>query len=80
MDRLGRAAVNLALGEQATEDLPVIAALAVADGLDSLALVELAGLSRQDPPADIQDLFVQAMAELGRPVPGVFGRLVGADV
>ncbi|MFB7739328.1 hypothetical protein ACFC08_34220 [Streptomyces sp. NPDC056112] len=71
MDRLGRAAVNMALGEQVTEDLPMIAALAVADGLDSPALVELAGLSRRDPPADIRDLFVQAMAELGRPVPGV---------
>ncbi|WP_326722030.1 hypothetical protein OHT59_24015 [Streptomyces sp. NBC_00243] len=71
MDRLRRAAVKLALGEQPTEDLPMIAALALADGLDSPALVELAGLSRRDPPADIRDLFVQAVAELGFPVPGV---------
>ncbi|MEU6277209.1 hypothetical protein ABZ871_33150 [Streptomyces populi] len=63
--------MNLALGEQPTEDLPMIAALALAEGLESPALVELAGLSRRDPPADVRDLFVQAMAELERPLPGV---------
>ncbi|MFE5614954.1 hypothetical protein [Streptomyces sp. NPDC056524] len=71
MDLLRRAAVKLALGEQPTEDLPMIAALAVADGLDSQSLIELAGLSRRDPPADIRDLFMQTMAELGLSVPGV---------
>ncbi|SEC49533.1 hypothetical protein [Streptomyces sp. TLI_105] len=71
MDHLRRAALKLALGEQPTEDLPVIAAQALAGGLESPALVELAGLSRRDPPADIRDLFVQTMAELGFPVPGV---------
>lgn len=71
MDRLRRAAMQLALGEQPIEDLPMIAAEALADGLDSPALVELAGLSRRDPPADIRDLFVEAMAELGLPLPGV---------
>ncbi|MER5203807.1 hypothetical protein [Streptomyces sp. NPDC002825] len=71
MDRLRRAALKLALGEQPTEDLPMIAAQALADGLESPAPVELAGLSRRDPPADIRDLFAQAMAELEFPVPGV---------
>ncbi|MFD7966033.1 hypothetical protein ACFV5J_35145 [Streptomyces zaomyceticus] len=71
MDHLRRAALKLALGEQPTEDLPMIAAQALADGLESPALVELAGLSRRDPPADIRDLFGQTMAELGFPVPGV---------
>ncbi|MEV6702326.1 hypothetical protein AB0M68_35175 [Streptomyces sp. NPDC051453] len=71
MDRLRRAAMKQALGEQPTEDLPMMAALALADGLESPSLVELAGLSRRDPPADIRDLFAQALAELGHPLPGV---------
>ncbi|MFJ7075494.1 hypothetical protein [Streptomyces sp. NPDC098781] len=71
MDRLRRAAMKLALGEQPPEDLPMIAALALADGLESPALVELAGLSRRDPPADIRDLFTEALAELGLPMPRV---------
>ncbi|MFD8571180.1 hypothetical protein [Streptomyces sp. NPDC057694] len=70
MDRLSRAAMKLALGEQPSEDLPMIAALALADGLESPALIDLAGLSRRDPAADIRDLFAQALAELGRPLPG----------
>ncbi|MFB6622096.1 hypothetical protein ACFCWD_05950 [Streptomyces sp. NPDC056374] len=71
MDRLRRAALKLTLGEQPTEDLPMIAAQALAGGLESPALIELAGLSRRDPSADIRDLFVQTMTELGLPVPGV---------
>ncbi|MEU4272245.1 hypothetical protein [Streptomyces sp. NPDC026092] len=69
MDRLRRAALKQALGEQPTEDLPMLAALTLADGVDTPALVELAGLSRRDPPAGIRDLFEQTFAELGLPLP-----------
>ncbi|MDH6143276.1 hypothetical protein P3T35_005310 [Kitasatospora sp. GP30] len=67
MDRLRRAAVRLALANQPSEELPMLAAEALAAGVDSPALRELAGLSRSDAS---QDLFIQAMTELGHPIPG----------
>jgi hypothetical protein len=67
MERLRAAAARLALGEQPAEDLPMIAAEALARGVDGPLLRELAGLSRTDPSAE---LFAAAMAELGSPVPG----------
>ncbi|MFB6676635.1 hypothetical protein ACFCWG_30260 [Streptomyces sp. NPDC056390] len=47
------------------EDLPMIAAQALAMGLDTPALCELAGLPRHADPRDIRDTFEQALEELG---------------
>ncbi len=50
-------------------DLPMVAAQALARGLDSPALREVAGLGRADPA---EELFTEALAELGLswPTPG----------
>ncbi|GAA2382631.1 hypothetical protein GCM10010420_00720 [Streptomyces glaucosporus] len=66
MERLYEAAVRLALGEQPAEELPMVAAGALARGVDGPALRALAGLSRHDPSVE---LFREAMDELGAPVP-----------
>lgn len=47
------------------EDLPMTAAHALAMGLDTPALCELAGLPRDSEPLDIRDTFEQALDELG---------------
>ncbi|MQY15587.1 hypothetical protein SRB5_57710 [Streptomyces sp. RB5] len=69
MDRFHRAATALALDDQPTEALPMLAAQALADGIDTPALAELAACSRHDVPADLRDLFLQALHELSVPVP-----------
>ncbi|MFB7291231.1 hypothetical protein [Actinacidiphila glaucinigra] len=51
------------------EDLPMLAAHALADGDDSPALRELAGLSRRDDPAEIRELYDRALSELGIKLP-----------
>ncbi|MFJ3883448.1 hypothetical protein ACIPW5_39115 [Streptomyces sp. NPDC090077] len=51
------------------EDLPMTAALALAVGMDTPALCELAGLSRHADPRDIRDTFEQALEELGMILP-----------
>ncbi|MFD8636249.1 hypothetical protein [Streptomyces sp. NPDC059533] len=51
------------------EDLPMTAAHALAVGVDSPALCELAGLSRRADPRDVRDAFEQALAELGIALP-----------
>ncbi|MEU0838189.1 hypothetical protein ABZ370_01785 [Streptomyces sp. NPDC005962] len=66
MDQLRRTAVALVLAEQPTHELPLLAAEALARGVDSPALRTLAGLSRTDA---CRDIFWQAMAELGFPQP-----------
>ncbi|WP_143658086.1 hypothetical protein [Embleya scabrispora] len=50
-------------------DLPMIAAEALAAGLESPALCELAGLGRGDDVRDLRDLFEQALAETGIELP-----------
>jgi hypothetical protein len=47
------------------DDLPMTAAQALAMGMDTPALCELAGLSRHADPRDIRDTFEQAAEELG---------------
>ncbi|QLH22571.1 hypothetical protein [Streptomyces sp. Rer75] len=66
MKHLRKTAVDLVLGEQSTHELPMLAAEALARGVDSPALRTLAGLSRADAS---RELFWQAMAELGFPRP-----------
>ncbi|MFF7214555.1 hypothetical protein ACFZAU_29120 [Streptomyces sp. NPDC008238] len=51
------------------EDLPMLAAHALADGDDSTALRELAGLSRRDDPAGIRELYHRALHELDIALP-----------
>ncbi|MFF1453835.1 hypothetical protein ACFVYF_37750 [Streptomyces sp. NPDC058274] len=51
------------------EDLPMTAAQALAKGVDTPTLRELAGLPRHADPRDIRDTFEQALAELGIVLP-----------
>ncbi|MFJ2239261.1 hypothetical protein [Streptomyces sp. NPDC087859] len=51
------------------EDLPMIAAQALAVGVDTPALCELAGLPRHADPRDIRDTFEHALSELGIALP-----------
>jgi hypothetical protein len=51
------------------EDLPMTAAQALAVGVDTPVLCELAGLPRHADPRDIRDTFEQALAELGIALP-----------
>jgi len=51
------------------EDLPMIAAEALAAGLDTPALCELAGWPRTADARDIRDAFRQALAECGIALP-----------
>ncbi|MFF0478849.1 hypothetical protein [Streptomyces sp. NPDC004284] len=51
------------------EDLPMTAAQALARGMDTPALCELAGLPRHADPRDIRDTFEQALEELGIVLP-----------
>ncbi|MEU6759767.1 hypothetical protein [Streptomyces sp. NPDC046685] len=51
------------------EDLPMTAAQALAMGLDTPTLCELAGLPRHADPRDIRDIFEQALEELGITLP-----------
>ncbi|MFE1411212.1 hypothetical protein ACFW6F_10455 [Streptomyces sp. NPDC058746] len=47
------------------EDLPMTAAQALAVGMDTPALCELAGLPRHADPRDIRDTFERALEEMG---------------
>ncbi|MFJ9179413.1 hypothetical protein [Streptomyces sp. NPDC102360] len=51
------------------EDLPMTAAHALAMGVDTPTLCELAGLPRRADPQDIRATFEQALAELGLALP-----------
>ncbi|MGW7055600.1 hypothetical protein [Streptomyces sp. NPDC054887] len=55
--------------EVSPEDLPMTAAEALAAGVDSPTLCELAGLPRNADSRDICDAFEQALAELGIALP-----------
>jgi hypothetical protein len=52
------------------EDLPMAAAEALVRGVDSPALRELAGLGRGSATTEIEDLYRDALAELGIANPG----------
>jgi hypothetical protein len=58
----------MSVDDQPAEDLPEIAVQALVRGIDSPALRELAGLSRDDVRS-ARDLFITAMAELGVQMP-----------
>ncbi|PWI46188.1 hypothetical protein CK485_00045 [Streptomyces sp. ICBB 8177] len=51
------------------EDLPMVAAEALAAGLDTPTLCELAGLPRNADARDIRDAFEQALSEAGVELP-----------
>ncbi|MFB7248916.1 hypothetical protein ACFCYX_41585 [Streptomyces populi] len=51
------------------EDLPMTAAQALAMGMDTPTLCELAGLQHHADPQDIRDTFEQALDELGITLP-----------
>ncbi|MDX2850840.1 hypothetical protein PV342_20710 [Streptomyces sp. PA03-3a] len=64
-DRSRSSAWQHVAGVAPLEELPMMAAHALADGDDSPALRELAGLSRRDDPAEIRELYDRALSELG---------------
>jgi hypothetical protein len=64
MDQLRELAWQYAADAAHVEDLPMCAAEALARGIDSPALRELAGLGRRSDPHEIRDLYAEAMAEL----------------
>lgn len=66
VDALIQAADDLAVGRLTPEDLPMLAAEALARGVDSPSLRALAGLGREDV-REARDLFDEAMTELGHP-------------
>ena len=68
MQQLRDVAVRLAMDEPVGDDLAMAAAHALARGIDSPSLRELAGLSRGQSREAV-DLFRQAMDELDSPVP-----------
>lgn len=68
MHELRSAFVRLTVGQQPTEELPDLAAHALAEGIDSPALRELAGLGRADV-REARELFLLAMEQLGVDVP-----------
>ncbi|MEU2368911.1 hypothetical protein [Streptomyces pseudogriseolus] len=69
MDRLQRSAWQYVAEVLPPEELPMLAAHALVDGRDSPALRELAGLPRRSDETEIRELYVQALGELGVPLP-----------
>lgn len=70
MDILRDVAWRHAAGMVRPEDLPIVAAAALARGVDSPALRELAGLGKGSATTEIADLHRDALAELGITSPG----------
>ncbi|WP_052851061.1 hypothetical protein [Streptomyces avicenniae] len=66
---LGEAACRYRADEILPEDLPMIAAEALAAGADTPTLRELAGLPRNADVHDIRDAFEQALTEAGIELP-----------
>jgi hypothetical protein len=66
---LGEVACRYQADEVRPEDLPMIAAEALAAGLDTPTLCELAGLPRNADTHDIRNAFEQAVAESGIELP-----------
>ncbi|MEY9945207.1 hypothetical protein [Kitasatospora sp. GAS1066B] len=73
---LGEVACRYRADEIRPEDLPMIAAEALAAGLDTPTLCELAGWPRNADAHDIRDTFEQALSEagIGLPDPGLARR------
>ncbi|SFY32733.1 hypothetical protein OH786_33905 [Streptomyces atratus] len=73
---LGEVACRYQADEILPEDLPMIAAEALAAGLDTSKLCELAGWPRNADAHDVRSAFEQALSELGieLPVPGLAQR------
>ncbi|WSB49182.1 hypothetical protein OHA00_18480 [Streptomyces cellulosae] len=69
MDRLEHSAWQYVAEVLPPEELPMLAAHALVDGLDSPALRELAGLQRSSDETEIRELYVQTLHELGVPLP-----------
>jgi len=69
MDELRELAWEYAASRKFPEDLPMAAALALARGMDSPALRELAGLGRRSDTAELHSLFEHALDELDVPLP-----------
>jgi hypothetical protein len=66
---LEEASAAFVLGSLRCEHLPDVATSALMQGLDSTSLTLLAGESPHQLPADLWDLFLRAIAELGRTLP-----------
>ena len=71
MDELRELVWRYAADSAYVEDLPMRAAEALARGVDSPALRELAGLGRRSDSGEIRELYAAAMAELGIRIPTV---------
>ncbi|MEQ8147377.1 hypothetical protein [Streptomyces sp. OP7] len=69
MDRLQHSAWRYVAETLAPEELPMLAAQTLVDGRDSPALRELAGLTRRSDEAEIGELYVLALCELGVRLP-----------
>jgi hypothetical protein len=69
MDELREVAWELAAGRKFPEDLPMAAALALARGIDSPALRELAGLGRRSDTTELRSLFELALSQLKMMIP-----------
>lgn len=69
MDRLQHSAWQYVAEALPPAELPMLAAHALVDGRDSPALRELAGLPRRSDETEIRELYVQALDELGIPLP-----------
>ncbi|WP_418960986.1 hypothetical protein [Streptomyces tritici] len=69
LNSLGEVACRYRAGEIPPEDLPMIAAEALAAGLDAPTLCELAGWPRTADPRDIREAFEQALCECGIALP-----------
>jgi hypothetical protein len=69
VDILRDAVWRHAAGSLFPEELPMVAAEALAQGADSPALRELAGLGKRSDTLEILDLYQAALEELGIPVP-----------
>ncbi|MCL8013438.1 hypothetical protein [Streptomyces sp. AS02] len=69
MDRLQYSAWQYVAEVLSPEELPMLAAHALVDGRDSPALRELAGLPRRSDEAEVRELYVLALRELGMPLP-----------
>jgi hypothetical protein len=69
MDRLQHSAWQYVAKVLPPEELPMLAAHALVDGRDSPSLRELAGLPRRSDECEIRELYVQALHELGIPLP-----------
>lgn len=69
MNSLELSALKIAIDDQASEELPKLAAEALAQGVDSPSLREVAGASTRDDPRDVRERYLAALDELGIDVP-----------